>query len=199
MALLLKNTGKRLKEYWEEVHTIQHRVNDYYVQLKSNLKENLAKKKTLIERAKELGALIPQDAKAWEAKTQQFKNLQEEWKKAGPVAKNISDEVWAEFRTHFDAFFDKRKALLATEKKKWKMNADAKQAIVYKAKALVENVAENGNPQLIKQLQGEWKKLATQAVLQNKNFGKSLDNNVTPSLIRKMWLKMNFLKKRKRI
>ena len=26
-------------------------------------------------------------------------NLQEEWKKAGPVAKNISDEVWAEFRT----------------------------------------------------------------------------------------------------
>ena len=82
------------KEYWEEVHTIQHRVNDYYVQLKSNLKENLAKKKTLIERAKELGALIPQDAKAWEAKTQQFKNLQEEWKKAGPVAKNISDEVW---------------------------------------------------------------------------------------------------------
>ena len=43
------------KEYWEEVHTIQHRINDYYVQLKSNLKENLAKKKTLIEKAKELG------------------------------------------------------------------------------------------------------------------------------------------------
>ena len=147
------------KEYWEEVHTIQHRVNDYYVQLKSNLKENLGKKRTLIEKAKELGALIPQDAKAWEAKTQQFKKLQEEWKKAGPVAKNISDEVWAEFRTHFDAFFDKRKAFLATEKKKWKVNADAKQAIVDKAKALVENVAENGNPQLIKQLQGEWKKI----------------------------------------
>ena len=47
------------KEYWEEVHTIQHRINDYYVQLKSNLKENLAKKKTLIEKAKELGSILP--------------------------------------------------------------------------------------------------------------------------------------------
>ena len=28
-----------------------------------------------------------------------------------------------------------------------------------KAKGFVENVAENGNPQLIKQLQGEWKKI----------------------------------------
>ena len=147
------------KEYWEEVHTIQHRINDYYVQLKSNLKENLAKKKTLIEKAKELGSILPEDAKSWESKTQKFKNLQEEWKKAGPVAKNISDEVWNEFRSHFDAFFEKRNSFLNTEKKKWKANADAKQAIVDKAKGFVENVAENGNPQLIKQLQGEWKKI----------------------------------------
>ena len=147
------------REYWEEVHTIQHRINDYYVQLKSNLKENLVKKKNLIEKAKELGCILPEDAKSWESKTQKFKNLQEEWKKAGPVAKNINDEVWNEFRSHFDAFFEKRNSFLNTEKKKWKANADAKQAIVDKAKGLVENVAENGNPQLIKQLQGEWKKI----------------------------------------
>ena len=147
------------KEYWEEVHTIQHRINDYYVQLKSNLKENLEKKKVLIEKAKELGTILPTDAKSWESKTQQFKNLQEEWKKAGPVAKNISDDVWNEFRSHFDVFFEKRNLFLNIEKKKWKANADAKQAIIDKAKGFVENIVENNNPQLIKQLQVEWKKI----------------------------------------
>ena len=147
------------KEYWQEVHSIQHRINDYYVQLKSNLKENLEKKKVLIEKAKELGTIVPTDAKSWESKTQQFKNLQEEWKKAGPVAKNISDDVWNEFRSHFDVFFEKRNSFLSTEKKKWKANTDAKQAIIDKAKGFVENIAENNNPQLIKQLQVEWKKV----------------------------------------
>ena len=147
------------KEYWQEVHSIQHRINDYYVQLKSNLKENLEKKKVLIEKAKELGTILPTDAKSWESKTEQFKNLQEEWKKAGPVAKNISDDVWNEFRSHFDVFFEKRNSFLSTEKKKWKANIDAKQAIIDKAKGFVENIAENNNPQLIKQLQVEWKKV----------------------------------------
>jgi hypothetical protein len=147
------------KEYWQEVHSIQHRINDYYVQLKSNLKENLEKKKVLIEKAKELGTILPTDAKSWESKTEQFKNLQEEWKKAGPVAKNISDDVWNEFRSHFDVFFEKRNSFLSTEKKKWKANTDAKQAIIDKAKGFVENIAENNNPQLIKQLQVEWKKV----------------------------------------
>ena len=147
------------KEYWQEVHSIQHRINDYYVQLKSNLKENLEKKKVLIEKAKELGTILPTDAKSWESKTEQFKNLQEEWKKAGPVAKNIRDDVWNEFRSHFDVFFEKRNSFLSTEKKKWKANTDAKQAIIDKAKGFVENIAENNNPQLIKQLQVEWKKV----------------------------------------
>ena len=147
------------KEYWQEVHSIQHRINDYYVQLKSNLKENLEKKKVLIEKAKKLGTILPTDAKSWESKTEQFKNLQEEWKKAGPVAKNISDDVWNEFRSHFDVFFEKRNSFLSTEKKKWKANTDAKQAIIDKAKGFVENIAENNNPQLIKQLQVEWKKV----------------------------------------
>ena len=62
--------------------------------------------------------------------------------------------------------------LLAKEKKKWKVNADAKQAIVDKAKALVENVAENGNPQLIKQLLGEWKKLAMRPFCRTKTLEK---------------------------
>ena len=74
------------KEYWEEVHTIQHRVNDYYVQLKSNLK-NLAKKKTLIERAKELGALIPQDVKHGKPKHSNLKIYKKNGKKLDQLPK----------------------------------------------------------------------------------------------------------------
>ena len=198
--------GPTFKEHWENIKkNIGKKYIPFSIELMitmynwNPISKKTSEKKTLIEKAKELGSILPEDAKSWESKTQKFKNLQEEWKKAGPVAKNISDEVWNEFRSHFDAFFEKRNSFLNTEKKKWKANADAKQAIVDKAKGFVENVQRMAIHNSLSNCRENGKKLATQAVLQNKNFGKSLDNNVTPSLIKKMRLKMNFLKKRKRI
>ena len=75
------------KEYWEEVHTIQHRINDYYVQLKSNLKENLAKKKTLIEKAKELGTILPKMLNPGNPKRKSLKTYKRNGKKQVPLPK----------------------------------------------------------------------------------------------------------------
>lgn len=147
------------KGYWDQVHTIEKRINEHYSTLKANLKENLELKKKLIEKAKELGAIQPDNLKDWEKTAQLYKDLQEDWKKAGPVAKKISDDVWNEFRSYSNDFFEKRKTFLNAEKKKWKEKADAKQAIIDKASEYVANVKENGNPQLIKKLQEDWKKI----------------------------------------
>ena len=139
------------KEYWDQVHTIEKRINEHYTTLKANSqKENLELKKKLIEKAKELAAIQPNNLKDWEKTAQLYKDLQEDWKKIGPVAKKISDDVWNEFRSYSNEFFEKRKAYLNTEKKKVKEKADAKQAIIDKASEYVTNVKENGNPQLIK-------------------------------------------------
>jgi hypothetical protein len=147
------------KNYWEQVHTIQKRINEHFTTLKANLKENLEAKKELIEKAKQLAETVTEDFRDWEKTTRKFKSLQEEWKKIGPVSKKISDEVWKEFRSYSNDFFDKRKAHQNIEKKNWEEKATQKQGLIDKAKDYVANVKENGNPKLIKELQEEWKKI----------------------------------------
>ena len=119
--------------------------------------------------------------------------------KSRTCCKNISDEVWNEFRSHFDAFFEKRNSFLNTEKKKWKANADAKQAIVDKAKGFVENVQKMAIHNSLSNCRENGKRLVTQVVLQSKSYGKNSGNNVMLFLIKRMQPKMPSLKKRKRI
>ena len=147
------------KSYWDLVHLYQKKINEHYSTLKANLKENLELKKALINKAEELSKSEPNGIKEYESVAQKFKSLQEEWKTVGPVAKKNSDKVWKEFRSHFDEFFEKRGNFMSIEKKKWQEKAKAKQALIDKAKQYVENVSEDGNPSLIKNLQEEWKKI----------------------------------------
>ena len=147
------------KEYWEQVHTIQKRINEHFSTLKASLKENLEAKKELIKKSKDLTTNLTEDFKEWEKTAQKFKNLQEDWKKIGPVSKKISDDIWKEFRSYSNDFFEKRKTHLNAEKKKWEKKAAQKQAIIERAKEYVANVNENGNPKLIKDLQEDWKKI----------------------------------------
>lgn len=147
------------KKYWGQVNVIQKRINEHFSTLKANLKENLELKKKLIVKAKEISETVTEDFTEWEKTAQKFKSIQEDWKKIGPVAKKLNEEIWKEFRSYSNDFFDKRKTHLSVEKKKWEEKAAQKQAIIDKAKEYVTNVKENGNPQLIKNLQEDWKKI----------------------------------------
>jgi len=147
------------KEYWEQVNAIQKRINEHFTTLKASLKENLEAKKELIKKSKELTENLNEDFKDWEKTAQKLKDLQSDWKKIGPVSKKISDDIWKEFRSYSNDFFEKRKAHLMVEKKKWDKKAAQKQAIIEKAKEYVANVKVNGNPKLIKDLQEDWKKI----------------------------------------
>jgi hypothetical protein len=147
------------KKYWSQVNVVQKRINEHYSALKANLKENLEAKKNLIEKAKEISESVTENFTDWEKTAQKFKLIQEDWKKIGPVAKKVNEEIWKEFRSYSNNFFDKRKIHLSGEKKKWEEKAAEKQVIIEKAKEYVTNVKENGNPQLIKALQEDWKKI----------------------------------------
>lgn len=48
------------------------------------------------------------DSQDWRKTTQEFINIQKEWKKIGPVARKHSDAIWKRFRTACDYFFDQK-------------------------------------------------------------------------------------------
>ena len=147
------------KKYWSEVHIIQKRINEFYSKLKSNLKENLKKKKQLINKAKDLSVQETSDSKKWDLVANELKKCQADWKKIGPVPKTENDKIWKEFRSYFDVFFDKRNEFLKIEKDNNKENYDSKLQLIETAKNYVENIKNDSNPLLIKKLQEKWKEI----------------------------------------
>ena len=151
--------GDLKKNYWNEINSIQKTIREYYNNFKNSLKENLEAKNKLILKAKELLSEDNSDLKKTEAISKQFKKLQEDWKKIGPVPRNVNEKIWTEFRSIADEFFSKRKQTFDLEKNKLKGNYDQKHLLIVKAKNYVNNIDKNNNPELIKELQNQWKKI----------------------------------------
>ena len=147
------------KSYWAEINLIHKRIREFYNNLKTSLRENLDIKKKLIQEAKKLVNEDVSNRKKLESVTSQFKKLQENWKKTGPVPRNVRDEIWKEFRSYFDEFFHKRNEILNIEKDQNKENYNAKVLLIETAKKYVENISNDSNPLLIKKLQDKWKNI----------------------------------------
>ena len=180
------------KNYWAEVNLIHKRIKEFYNNLKTSQKENLEIKNKLIQEAKKLVNEDISNSKKLESVTSQFKKLQENWKKTGPVPRNISDKIWKEFRSYIDEFYAKRKEILNIEKGQLKENYNSKLLLIETAKKYVENVTNDSNPLFIKKLQEKWKKIGHSGNLLNKNFGKNSEFNVIISLMQKIKIKTLF-------
>ena len=145
--------------YWEAVNNIQKQIREHYQNIKITLNENLIAKKELVKKAEILSTEDIGNLKNQEIITKKFKALQEDWKKIGPVPKNVNEKIWLEFRSYADKFFSARKQNLEIEQKKIKENYHKKIVIIEKTKKYVDNIENDSNPILIKKLQEDWKKI----------------------------------------
>ena len=75
----------------------------FYTQYKDNMNENLEKKMSLIEQAEAL-----KSSTEWKKATDQFINLQKQWKEIGAVPRKKSEQLWKRFRAACDEFFEAR-------------------------------------------------------------------------------------------
>ena len=89
--------------------------------VRDTLSENLAHKRSLVERARELA-----ESQDWNATAEAIRSLQAEWKTVGPVARKYSDELWTQFTTACDMFFNAKREALKDEKLKAKGEKAAK-------------------------------------------------------------------------
>ena len=75
----------------------------FYTEYKDNMNENLDKKISLIEQAEAL-----KSSTEWKKATDQFINLQKQWKEIGAVPRKKSEQLWKRFRAACDEFFAER-------------------------------------------------------------------------------------------
>ena len=95
----------------------------YYKGMRDEFSENLKKKRELIEAAEAL-----QDSLDWTETTNKLIELQQQWKKVGPVARKYSDDLWKRFTSACDSFFDaKREATKELRAQYAQKRAEAKE------------------------------------------------------------------------
>ncbi len=75
----------------------------FYTEYKDNMNENMDKKLSLIEQAEAL-----KSSTEWKKATDQFINLQKQWKEIGAVPRKKSEQLWKRFRAACDEFFAER-------------------------------------------------------------------------------------------
>lgn len=79
------------------------RKREYYAQFKSGMEDNYRRKLELVQQAEAL-----KTSTEWKKATEQFIDLQKQWKEIGAVPRKKSEQLWKQFRGACDEFFAER-------------------------------------------------------------------------------------------
>jgi hypothetical protein len=91
------------KRQFSEVYSdYREKRNQYYRNLDQNLKENLSRRLEIIEELKSL-VNVEEDINTT---YKNFKELQEQWRNAGPVPRSNYNDVWRTYHHHIEIFYD---------------------------------------------------------------------------------------------
>lgn len=137
--------------YRTAINSFFERKSNFFKSLDQERKDNLAVKTALCEEVEKL-----KDSNEWKKATDKIKDLQEKWKKAGPVSERDSQRIWKRFRSACDAFFQRKEHHFAALVHDFEENLAKKIALCEKAEAFaaLENKVEQ--IQAVKDLQLEW-------------------------------------------
>ena len=114
------------------------RKGEYFKAIKETFAANVEKKKALVEQAQAL-----KDSTDWKSTTDKLINLQKEWKAIGMVPKKIGDQLWNDFLTACNTFFEARNAATAGTRNEERDNLTKKRDIIEQLKQLAEEAGDN--------------------------------------------------------
>ncbi len=118
--------------YLEVTRKLQHRIDEYYANLRQQHRQAAAAKQELCDKA---AALI--ESTEWNVTATAFKELQATWKTI-PGAGAQEKALFAAFRASADQFFNARSAWFDERNSKFEQIAERKQALVAEAEKLAE-------------------------------------------------------------
>ena len=114
------------------------RKGEFFKQLKAQFAENAEKKKALVEKAQALT-----DSTDWKATSDKLIALQKEWKTIGMVPKKLGDQLWHDFLTACNHFFEARNAVHAGTRNEEHENLNRKRDIIARLQQLLEDAGDD--------------------------------------------------------
>jgi len=133
-APVSRKAGRKQGQTYKELcdHFFNRR-RDHLKEIRSSQKDNIKEKKSLIEQVVKL-----QKEANWRNSLPKIKELQDAWKKVGPIPKKQSDELWKEFQDACSVIYDKRKSDNEVIDKEFEANAEKKEALLEDIKTAIE-------------------------------------------------------------
>ena len=142
------------KRQFNEVYSeYREKRNQYYKNLEKNLKDNLAARLQIIENLKGL-VNVEEDINTT---YKNFKDLQENWRHAGPIPRNNYNDVWRTYHHHIEIFYDFLHLNRELRDLDFKRNLEEKEKIVERAEALEKVEDLNAAFQELQTLHKIWK------------------------------------------
>ena len=129
------------------------RKREFYNEYKDSINVNLEKKISLCEAAEQL-----KTSTEWKKATDQFINLQKQWKEIGAVPRKKSEQLWKRFRAACDEFFAERDKNAKPENDFYG-NLKAKQRLVEEIKAYVLTGDEVADREAMQDFQKRWQEI----------------------------------------
>ncbi|MBO4742446.1 MAG: DUF349 domain-containing protein, partial [Bacteroidales bacterium] len=115
------------------------------------MNENLAKKMDIIQKAEEL-----KTSTEWKKTTDQFIELQKQWKEIGAVPRKKSEQIWKRFRAACDEFFAERDKNAKGENDFYG-NLRAKKALIAEVENFVPSDDETANAEALRAFNERWR------------------------------------------
>ena len=128
------------------------RKRDFYNTYKESINANLERKIALCEEAEQL-----KSSTEWKKATDQFINLQKQWKEIGAVPRKKSEQLWKRFRAACDEFFAERDKNAKPENDFYG-NLKAKQRLIDEIKAY-ELKGDDSDVAVMQEFQKKWQEI----------------------------------------
>ncbi len=166
------------EKLWEDFknafRSFNRSKNNFYKNIKKHQLENLKQKKALLEKAIEL-----KDSNDFQNTTPLMVQIQEKWKHIGHIPKKQSDELWKEFKSACNYYFDRLNEVRNKEMEVEMKHFEDKKAYYEIVKATELTGDHKTDLEKIKKHIEHWKTLGK--VPQNRRhiegkFNKALDN-----------------------
>ncbi|MDJ0336959.1 DUF349 domain-containing protein [Cryobacterium sp. PH31-O1] len=129
--------------------TIEQNRKAFFAELDSAHKDVRAKKQHLIEQAE---ALAPQGADG----VGTYRNLLDEWKKAGRSGKKQDDAMWAKFKAAGDVLYSVKSEVEAQDNEEFSANLVLKLELLTQAETLLTTTDRNAARDTLTTIQRKW-------------------------------------------
>lgn len=151
------------EEVWlrfkESTTIINRKHQEYYESLKEEQFKNLDAKKALCEKVEEISNVEYFKPKKWEEKTKEVIELQNLWRSIGYAPKRENNNVYKQFKSVCDIFFQNKRAFYEKNKEEQKNNLQLKTDLCMQAETLIESKDWKNTTRQLINLQKNWKQI----------------------------------------